>query len=559
MESPRMARATIVMTARERHSLAATALESIVKHTARPYRLMYVDCASPEWLRDVLDARAAEWGLDVVRFDQPLWPQQARHRVIDRIASDYTVFIDNDVLVEPGWLEALVACADETGAGIVAPLYLWGDGIRPPKVHMAGGKIVESIVPDGRVLEELHQFADVDPRSVQLQRVPCDFAEYHCMLIRTSLLREYGVLDPAIRCVHEHIDIALEVRSRHHPVYIEPAARVTYLASAECKLTELKFWRERWAPAEANASIAAFCRKWGVVDDERSFGGVRRFVRDHVAMVDPVRAEARAGPDTPMQKQEHRETRSGLMDLALERGYREAELATLASSYRIAQALVDGGYRPCGRPFIDHLVGTASVLVRYGFQADVVAAGLLHAAYTHAPRGVGSRAAEAIGEILGGRDSALETRVRAYTQRESTHGDAPSIELARASLLDAEVVAMVAANEIDLHLSGELRYSGRTDIVGPTRLDEIRQVCSILGVSGMFETLRQARANLEPVPPALMTRAPASYRIGADRRSLIPMGNNVLRAAVSVPHLSARSTGHFRMSPLDAGLNRNDR
>ena len=89
------------------------------------------------------------------------------------------------------------------------------------------------------------------------------------MLVRTSLLREHGVLDPAIRCVHEHIDIALEVRSRRYPVYLEPTARITYLASAECKLAELGFWRERWALAEANASIDAFCRKWGVVDDER--------------------------------------------------------------------------------------------------------------------------------------------------------------------------------------------------------------------------------------------------------------------------------------------------
>src|SRR5215831_8975244 len=180
MESPRMARATIVMTARERHSLAATALESIVQHTARPYRLMYVDCASPEWLRDMLDARAAEWGLDVVRFDQPLWPQQARHRVIDRIASDYTVFIDNDVLVEDGWLESLVACADETGAGIVGPLYLMSGGGRPTLIHMAGGKLTETPAEGGRVLLATHLLDHVDPakEDCTLARQQCDFVEY---------------------------------------------------------------------------------------------------------------------------------------------------------------------------------------------------------------------------------------------------------------------------------------------------------------------------------------------------------------------------------------------
>src|SRR4029079_17162464 len=117
-------RVTLVMTARERHSLAEVAIESIVSGTHRPYRFIYVDVESPGWLREVFAARSAEWSLEVVRVDEPLWPQQARMRVLDAIETEYTAFIDNDVEVETGWLEALVACADATGAGIVGPLYL---------------------------------------------------------------------------------------------------------------------------------------------------------------------------------------------------------------------------------------------------------------------------------------------------------------------------------------------------------------------------------------------------------------------------------------------------
>jgi hypothetical protein len=525
-------RATIVMTARERHSLTEAALDGIVADTSMPYRLMYLDCAAPGWLRDVLDARAAEWRLDVVRFDEPLWPQEARQRVVDRIATDYVVFIDNDVMVEPGWLEALVACADDTGAGIVAPLYLWGDGVRAPKIHMAGGKIVRTAIEGGTVLQESHQLANADPRLARLERAPCDFGEFHCMLLRTGLVRD-GVLDPAIRCVHEHIDTALSAVAKGYAVYLEPDARVTYLAFAEYMLDDLAFLRERWAPAEAEASIAAFCRKWGVVDDARSFGGLREFVRDHVAKVDPIRPTARDRGATPMRRDEHRQTRSGLMDLAVEHGYAAAELALLSSAYQLAHALADGGYRPCGRPFVDHLVGTASVLVRYGFRIDVVAAGLLHAAYTHAPAHAGHAraAAETIGGWLGGKGSAIESRVRAYTHRESTTGDAPSIEITAASLQEAEIVAIVAANEIDLHLSGELRYSGRSDVLGATRMEEIRQVCGLVGVDGMHETLREARTHFAPAPDAMLTRVPASYRFAADRRTMVPMTNNVLKAA----------------------------
>jgi hypothetical protein len=525
-------RVTIVMTARERHSLTEGVIDGIVADTWLPYRFMYLDCASPAWLRHILETRAAEWHLDVVRFDEALWPQEARQRIVGRISTDYVVFIDNDVTVEPGWLAALVACADETHAGIVAPLYLLGDGVRSPKIHMAGGTLVRTEVAGRTSLEESHRLMDADPRRTPLARGRCDFGEFHCMLVRAPLLRE-GVLDPAIRCVHEHIDTALSVKARGYEVYLEPSARVTYLGLAEYMLDELAFLRARWSASEADASIAAFCRKWNLVDDERSFGDVRAFVRTHVATVDPLRQLPRPDGAMPMARDEHRQTRSGLMDLAVECGYHARELALLSDCYRLAHILVDGGYRPCGRPFIDHLVGTASVLVRFGFRMDVVAAGLLHAAYTHAPArvGQGRAAVEAIGASLGGRGSAIEARVRAYTHRESTVGTEPSIHLPTTSLQEAEIVAIVAANEIDLHLSGELRYSGRTDVLSATRLEEIREVCRLLGVEGLYRTLRHACDSFERAKDPLLTRIPASYRLADDRSSMLPMANNVLKAA----------------------------
>jgi hypothetical protein len=46
-------RVTIVMTARERHSLAEAAIDSVVARTPRPFRFIYVDVQSPDWLRPV--------------------------------------------------------------------------------------------------------------------------------------------------------------------------------------------------------------------------------------------------------------------------------------------------------------------------------------------------------------------------------------------------------------------------------------------------------------------------------------------------------------------------
>ena len=535
-------RATIVMTARERHSLAETAIESVVADTVPPYRFMYLDVESPGWLRATLAQRADEWGLEVVRFDEPLWPQEARQRVAGAIDTDYVVFIDNDVQVEPGWLEALIACADETGAGIVGPLYLWGGGVASPKIHMAGGKLFESPAAGGRVLDEQHQLINTDPRLVagQLFRRPCDFVEFHCMLIRTSLLRDPAFLDPEIRCVHEHIDVALAAEQRGFAVYLEPASRVHYMAFSDYMLDDLDFFRDRWSAAEGEASIAAFSRKWNVFDDERSFGGVRNFLRKHLAQIDPLRQALplRADRQAPMREDELVQSRSGLLDLALARGYEPDEIAAIADAWNLAQRLVDGGYRPCGRPFINHLAGTAGVLVRYDFSADIVAAGLLHAAYTHAPPhadGPGAAAGD-VCAALGGEGGSLERRVRAYALRESGgDGLPPDPELfATLSVHEAEIIAIEAANEVDMLLSGEFRYSGRTDALDRDAVLRIGHVCRILGVSGLAATLALARDVDAPAPNGMQTGIHGSYRFGPDQRSMVSM--------VSGDPLSRRST-----------------
>ena len=309
--------------------------------------------------------------------------------------------------------------------------------------------------------------------------------------MRAALVREGTLLDPAIFCVHEHIDTALTVKERGYSVYLEPSAKVTYLGLADYTLDEIPFYRERWSAAAAEASIDAFCRKWNVVNDTHSFGGVRKFVFDHVAQVDPIRPASLQREDhlVPMRRDELKQTRSDLLDAAIERGYVRSELTLIANAYHIAHVLMNGGYRPCGRPFIAHLVGTASVLVRYGFHAEIVAAGLLHAAYTHCPshRDGPAGAINAVSALLGGPGSALERRVRAYSIREKNaarNANAIAVD-SKLTVMDAELIAIAAANEVDMHVSREVRYSGRTDVLEPRLLESAAHVCERLGVPGL--------------------------------------------------------------------------
>lgn len=533
MPSPVIARITIAMIRRERHGRTLSALESIRRNTAVPHRLIYVDTRVPSSLREDLLRISNETGLEIAEFEDALWPNQLRKRIVAAINTPYVVFLDNDVSVPQGWLESLIACADDTGAGIVCPVFLIGEA-GTTKIHMAGGRLTRFESAEGTVLKEESLFKDQDIVQVgpSLRRREIDFAEYHCVLMRTELAKQPALFDEQIVCVHEHIDTALTAKQAGYSIYFEPSVRVTYAPYA-LMLSDLAVFRERWSATAVNSSIKAFCAKWGVADDQRSFGPIRLSMAAHRAQFDPLRASTgNSMAGGPMEAHELRQTLSGLFELAKASGYSQDEWEMLEIAHRLALVLMNGTYRPCGRPFINHLVGTASILVRYDFRARVVGAGLLHAAYTH-----GIESADEVEDgikrtyrLLGGRESRLEASARAYAlrfdrwQRLLNSPRWPE-EL---SIDDAEIVAIAAANEADMHLSGEIRFSGR----GVETLDgELTTVvCQLLGVPGLAETLRIEREKLSQVRAKAGSKDVAAFRVVGDR--LIPAVNTAAIAAL---------------------------
>jgi (p)ppGpp synthase/HD superfamily hydrolase len=63
-------------------------------------------------------------------------------------------------------------------------------------------------------------------------------------------------------------------------------------------------------------------------------------------------------------------------------GYTAEDLQRIHNAYLLAMQLFSGRFRGSGKTFLAHLVGTASILASVDAPATVVAAGLLHAAYT---------------------------------------------------------------------------------------------------------------------------------------------------------------------------------
>ena len=62
--------------------------------------------------------------------------------------------------------------------------------------------------------------------------------------------------------------------------------------------------------------------------------------------------------------------------------YRTQDLELIFHAHELATRIFSGSYRPTYKPFICHLVGTASILGKCGERRELIAAGLLHSAYS---------------------------------------------------------------------------------------------------------------------------------------------------------------------------------
>ena len=83
------------------------------------------------------------------------------------------------------------------------------------------------------------------------------------------------------------------------------------------------------------------------------------------------------------------QTNLQLYNQLVARGWSDPELASARRAYELATDLFAGQLRPSGKTFVAHLVGVASALVTSGARAELVVAGLVHAAYTHGDFGDG--------------------------------------------------------------------------------------------------------------------------------------------------------------------------
>jgi len=265
---------TIVVVPRDYFSRSRESLESIYEHTKMPFRLVYVDGNSPPYVRRYLEAQARARQFYLIRTAHYLSPNHARNLGLQQVHSRYVVFVDNDVIVTPGWLESLVQCAEETGAAVVGPLVCEGRPLHET-LHYGDGelRIVEEQDGEGRLRRRLHEvmhhrwqnIKDIRPT---LQRCPTEFAEFHCILVRKEIIEKIGGrLDPGMLSTREHVDLCLSVSQAGGTIYFEPQSQVTFVSGPPFAWSDYQFFMLRWSNAWGKASMQHLMTKWQLDED----------------------------------------------------------------------------------------------------------------------------------------------------------------------------------------------------------------------------------------------------------------------------------------------------
>ncbi len=260
---------TVAIVPRERFSFAERSLASVLQHTPPQVPIVYVDGNSPQAVQRsihaLLDQRRNQRNSTLVRSEHFLSPNVARNLAAAQTQSKYILFVDNDVLVSPLWIESLVQCAESTGAWAVGPLYCQGEPIGE-HIHMAGGTAHFYVEHGKRRFRESHTHCGMAVPAVlpKLRCGPVELLEFHTMLLRTDTFARFGKLDEEYLSLHEHVDLCITLRGAGLGVYMEPRSVTTYVGPLPLANIDRDYFSLRWCDAWNRLSMHHFQAKWDV-------------------------------------------------------------------------------------------------------------------------------------------------------------------------------------------------------------------------------------------------------------------------------------------------------
>lgn len=208
---------SVVMPVYNNWSLTRRALSSLtLGHAQGLFEVIVVDDGSSDETRV---AAAAVPGLRVVSLSQNLGFTHAANRGAQQARGALVMFLNNDTLVLPGAVEALVDAMRETSIGAAGARLVF-----PTGWLQEAGAVVRG---DGSCAHSGWGASPADPRYAA--RHDADYCSAAALMVRASLLQAIGWFDSRFApAYYEDVDLCFAIRARGSRVVVEPAATVVH-------------------------------------------------------------------------------------------------------------------------------------------------------------------------------------------------------------------------------------------------------------------------------------------------------------------------------------------
>jgi GT2 family glycosyltransferase len=215
-------RVSIVIPVFNRIDLTKQCLDAVHRTTpAGLYEVIVVDNASSDGTTEFLRQERAANRLKAVVNDTNLGFGRACNRAARLARGEFVVFLNNDTVAQPGWLEALIAAADDASVGAVGSRLLYPDGtIQHAGIHFH----------DGRPEHVFRRKAADFPAAMTQRDYPAVTGA--CILFRRDLLEKIGGFSEEYTMYVEDVDLCLSVWDAGFRVVYEPASLLFHLESA---------------------------------------------------------------------------------------------------------------------------------------------------------------------------------------------------------------------------------------------------------------------------------------------------------------------------------------
>jgi len=219
VEKPRV---SIIIPVFNKVSLTLNVLDSLAKNTPPIYEVIVVDDASTDNTAELLPRIQ---NLRYFRHEENKGFVETVNKGASLASGDFLVFLNNDVLLTPGWLEALLLPFQDERVGLVGAKLIYPDG----RLQEAGGIIFRDASGWNYGRKE-------DPAAPEFNfRREVDYCSGACLVVPRKIFKRLGGFDTLYRpAYYEDTDLAFKVREQGLKVIYQPRAEIYHLEGASC-------------------------------------------------------------------------------------------------------------------------------------------------------------------------------------------------------------------------------------------------------------------------------------------------------------------------------------